>query len=102
MRVCALVWTRRGWTALAFVMAVASFGMSCSGNSNSSGPPPPPTLQVELVPVASGFTNPLDIQQAGDASGRLFVVEQGGKIKIIQNGTVAGKGSSTTSSSTCR
>jgi len=53
-------------------------------------PPPPPTLQVELVPVASGFSNPLDIQQAGDASGRLFVVEQGGKIQIIQNGSVLG------------
>ncbi len=53
-------------------------------------PPPPPTLQVELVPVASGFSSPLDIQQAGDASGRLFVVEQAGKIKIIQNGSVLG------------
>ena len=53
-------------------------------------PPPPPTLQVELVPVASGFSSPLDIQQAGDGSGRLFVVEQGGKIKIIQNGSVVG------------
>jgi len=40
--------------------------------------------------VASGFSSPLDIQQAGDASGRLFVVEQGGKIKIIQNGGVLG------------
>jgi glucose/arabinose dehydrogenase len=45
---------------------------------------------VELVPVASGFSSPLDIQQAGDGSGRLFVVEQGGKIKIIQNGSVLG------------
>jgi len=43
-----------------------------------------------LVPVASGFSNPLDIQQAGDGSERLFVVEQGGKIKIIQNGGVLG------------
>lgn len=52
-------------------------------------PPPPPTLQVELVPVASGFTHPLDIQQPNDGSGRLFVVEQAGRIKIIQsNGQV--------------
>ncbi|OLC86589.1 MAG: hypothetical protein AUH88_04400 [Acidobacteria bacterium 13_1_40CM_4_61_5] len=55
--------------------------------SNTS-PPPPPTLQVELVPVASGFSNPLDIQQPNDGSGRLFIVEQGGRIKIIQNGNV--------------
>jgi hypothetical protein len=32
----------------------------------------------------------LDIQQAGDGSGRLFVVEQAGRIKIIQNGSVLG------------
>lgn len=42
------------------------------------------------MPVASGFTNPLDIQQPNDGSGRLFVVEQGGRIKIIQGGTVLG------------
>jgi len=64
--------------------------MGCNGGSTTPPPPPPPTLQVELVPVASGFASPLDIQQAGDASGRLFVVEQGGKIKIIQNGSVLG------------
>lgn len=62
----------------------------CGGGSSSSSsmPPPPPTLQVELVNVASGFTTPLDIQQAGDGSGRLFVVEQGGTIRIIQNGNL--------------
>src|SRR5437867_4431062 len=66
--------------------------MGCNGGSTTPPPPPPPpaTLQVELVPVASGFSSPLDIQQAGDGSGRLFVVEQGGKIKIIQNGSVLG------------
>jgi len=45
---------------------------------------------VELVPVASGFASPLDIQQAGDGSGRLFVVEQAGAIKIVQSGNVLG------------
>src|SRR6266404_764923 len=75
---------------LVLCVALARFG--CNGGSMTTPPPPPPppTLQVELVPVASGFSSPLDIQQAGDASGRLFVVEQGGKIKIIQNGSVLG------------
>ncbi len=67
------------------------FSAGCNGGtSNQMTPPPPPTLQVELVSVASGFTTPLDIQQAGDGSGRLFVVEQAGRIKIIQNGNVLG------------
>jgi glucose/arabinose dehydrogenase len=90
MRVCARMKALCARTLPVLVVLVASVAASCSGNGGSGGTPPPPTLQVELVPVASGFTNPLDIQQAGDGSGRLFVVEQGGKIKIIQNGTVAG------------
>jgi glucose/arabinose dehydrogenase len=44
-----------------------------------------------LIPIASGFSNPLDVQQPKDSSGRLFVVEQGGHIQIIQSdGTRAG------------
>ena len=75
-------------TALSLWVSIVSLG--CNGGSTTPPPPPPPppTLQVELVPVASGFSSPLDVQQAGDNSGRLFVVEQGGKIKIIQNGSV--------------
>ncbi|OLC92389.1 MAG: hypothetical protein AUH86_19045 [Acidobacteria bacterium 13_1_40CM_4_58_4] len=80
-------------TALSVCSTLVCFG--CNGGSMSPPPPPPPTLQVDLVPFASGFSNPLvssplDIQQAGDGSGRLFVVEQGGRIKIIQNGSVLG------------
>jgi glucose/arabinose dehydrogenase len=68
-------------------LAVGYAGCS-GGSSNQTSPPPPSNLQIELVQVATGFTNPLDIQQAGDGSGRLFVVEQAGRIKIIQNGNV--------------
>jgi glucose/arabinose dehydrogenase len=35
--------------------------------------------------AAQGFTQPLDIQNAGDGSNRLFVVERGGTIRIIEN-----------------
>src|SRR5437667_4778957 len=43
---------------------------------------------VTLRPVASGLTLPVEIAHAGDGSGRLFVVEQGGAIKIIKDGAV--------------
>ena len=43
---------------------------------------------VTLMPVASGLSNPVDIANAGDNSGRLFVVEQAGNIRIIQNGSL--------------
>lgn len=36
--------------------------------------------------VADGFTRPLFITHAGDASGRLFVVGQNGEIWVIENG----------------
>ncbi len=35
-----------------------------------------------------GFQQPLDIQHAGDGSNRLFVVERGGRIRIIENDLV--------------
>src|SRR5882762_7967284 len=71
-------------------MFCVSFAAACGGSSTRAPAPPPAALQVELVPVASGFASPLDIQQAGDGSGRLFVVEQAGAIKIIQSGNVLG------------
>lgn len=46
----------------------------------------PDPAQVQFTEVASGFTRPLNLTHAGD--GRLFVVEQNGLIKIIENGTV--------------
>lgn len=38
------------------------------------------------VPVASGLEQPVDIQNAGDGSGRLFIVEKRGRILILGNG----------------
>ena len=38
--------------------------------------------------VASGFEQPLLVTAAGDGSGRLFVVEQGGRIRIVRDGQV--------------
>ncbi len=41
---------------------------------------------VGFQPIITGLSNPLDIVNPGDGSGRLFIVEQTGKIKIW-NGT---------------
>ncbi|MEQ1517289.1 MAG: PQQ-dependent sugar dehydrogenase [Usitatibacteraceae bacterium] len=48
----------------------------------------PASANITLLPFASGFSSPVDIANAGDNSGRLFVVEQPGNIRIIQNGTL--------------
>jgi len=36
--------------------------------------------------IASGLTRPVDLQHAGDGSGRLFIIEKVGRIRILQNG----------------
>lgn len=38
--------------------------------------------------VASGLNHPVQVTHANDGSGRLFIVEQSGKIRIIQNGNL--------------
>jgi glucose/arabinose dehydrogenase len=36
--------------------------------------------------VSSGFSKPVDLDHAGDDSGRLFVVEQSGVVRVLDNG----------------
>ncbi len=47
---------------------------------------PPDPLGVVFTVVADGFDRPLYLTHAGDGSGRLFVVEQSGRIWIMQDG----------------
>jgi len=46
------------------------------------------TGTVQLVQIASGLSQPLAITHAGDGSGRLFIVERIGRIRIVENGTL--------------
>lgn len=59
-----------------------------SGTSAPPPPPPPPPLQVTLEPVVTGLASPVDLQHAGDNSGRLFLVERRGTIRILRNGAL--------------
>ena len=43
---------------------------------------------IRLQPFVSGVSAPVDLQTARDGSGRLFVVEQSGRVRIIQNGAL--------------
>ncbi len=43
---------------------------------------------IAIGPPISGFAAPVHITNAGDGSGRLFVVEQGGTIRLLKNGVV--------------
>jgi len=46
----------------------------------------PPRVHLDLVAVASGLASPLLVTHAGDGSGRLFVVEQAGRVRIVTGG----------------
>jgi glucose/arabinose dehydrogenase len=43
---------------------------------------------VTFVPVASGLSSPVYVTTANDGTGRLFVVEQTGRIRVIKNGVL--------------
>jgi len=43
---------------------------------------------IALTPFVSGLSSPVDVVNAGDGSGRLYVVQQAGMIRIIRNGVL--------------
>jgi glucose/arabinose dehydrogenase len=65
---------------------VASVVFSCCSFIKDSGFPVPTWTTTEAFPAIS-FENPVDLTHANDGSGRLFVVEQKGVIKVFQNST---------------
>lgn len=43
-------------------------------------------VELQSVPGMSGLDAPLGLKHAGDGSGRIFIVEQGGKVRLIDTG----------------
>ncbi len=52
-----------------------------------SDPIPVDQLQIDLTPIAQ-VQDPLFVTHAGDGSGRIFIVEKAGTIRILQDGLV--------------
>ena len=51
----------------------------------------PAGLTVSLETVADGLQAPLAVTSAGDGSGRIFVVQQGGQVRIVRDGALVAK-----------
>ncbi len=77
----------------------------CGGDGSPAGPTPSPSptsascpsgAPVSGIPpltgrlVVSGLRAPLDLQSVPGDAERLYVVEQGGRIRIVRNGQIAG------------
>ena len=68
--------------------ALAGVALGCPGPPAAPGSPTTAAApgRVALERVADGLERPLFVTHAGDGSGRLFVVEQGGTIRILKGG----------------
>lgn len=51
-------------------------------------PPDPNAVRLELEQVVTGLDGPVGIAHAGDGSGRLFLVEKPGRIRVVQDGAL--------------
>jgi glucose/arabinose dehydrogenase len=66
--------------------AVAAGAEEAAATTGNAGKAPQGLVRLETF--ASGFDRPLFVTHAGDGSGRLFVVEQGGRIRIVRDGKI--------------
>ncbi len=69
-------------------LLVMLFG--CGGGSSSTvvNPPPGGPPALALSAFVSDLASPTGMEVPNDGTGRLFVLEQGGRIRIIQNGAL--------------
>jgi glucose/arabinose dehydrogenase len=75
------MWLVRVTSIVAFLLLTAS----CSDGGSGAGPGTPASYEtVEAFPALT-FSRPVDLQNAGDGTGRLFVVEQAGRIFVFAN-----------------
>ena len=74
--------------SIVFLFSIALTILLCSFSSRTRANPQtePAAIQVELEPVLSGLIGPIYVTGSRDGSNRLFIVEQGGRIKVLQPG----------------
>jgi hypothetical protein len=78
MNECAV---RRGWRVARRRIAAVLFTLSLTLV-------PRALAQIALQPIASGLSQPVAIVDAGDGRGRLFFVEQTGRIRVWNGASV--------------
>jgi len=71
--------TGRSWVFYFSMIMIALF------TSYSSAEIPKGDIVIKLETVATGLTAPIYATNAADGSGRLFIVEQSGQIRIVEN-----------------
>lgn len=66
--------------------------LACSlagcGGGNKTSTPAPSSVAITTQILVTGLSSPLGLEHPNDNSGRMFVVQQPGTIRIIQNGAL--------------
>jgi glucose/arabinose dehydrogenase len=75
----------RIWSMMMLVLPMV-IAPAVATAQEGSGAFDPETFDIGLELVAEGFAEPLFVTDANDDSGRLFVVEKGGTIRILDGG----------------
>jgi glucose/arabinose dehydrogenase len=77
----------RGQAVAGSLLAVAILYLffACGGGGNQGSAVSP---KIALVPRFSGLAAPVGVTHAGDNTGKLYVVERAGRIRLIDNGTL--------------
>ncbi len=70
---------------LLYALSATAIGLAMAGCDLVPAPPLPAGTVITLKPVAEGLTSPVKLVAPPDGSGRLFVVDQTGKIRIIDS-----------------
>jgi len=80
----------RVWGALllAAALSIGALAATTPRPAEPSAAAAQPNYSIALQLVAPGLSSPVDVTHAGDGSGRLFVVEQAGRIRVIKQGTL--------------
>lgn len=79
---------RRFFIAVTMAALLAMSVLAQDGEPRLSRDAAPDPSGVTLTLVANGFFRPIQVTNAGDDSGRLFIVEQNGRIWILQDGQI--------------
>lgn len=71
-----------------FVGGLAILTAICASSATLDAAVQPGSITVNLEPVATGLVSPTDLTSPNDGSGRLFITDQNGRIRIVDGGTL--------------
>ena len=70
--------------------ALAALALAGCGGGSSEAEEPAASAGYRFVQIASGLESPVHVSAPRNQPGRLYVVEQEGRIRIVQNGRITG------------